>query len=152
MHLNASVTITAPIGQVFSYLDDGQRLRRWIAGLVEVSYEKPGIPRGVGSRFRQRIKAGGRIRNYEGEVIVYQPPAQIGVRLGNARCSVDVRYRLVERLGATQVEQTAVVQVRGRLARLVSVAGGWLMQRQQRRMLRRLKAVVEQDRLRDSRA
>jgi uncharacterized protein YndB with AHSA1/START domain len=146
MHFSANVTVAAPIGQVFSYLDDEERMKRWMTGLVEVSYEQPAVPRGVGSRFRRRIKEQGRIRDYEGEVIRYRPPAEIGVRLGNTGFSVDVGYRLVERSGTTQVQQTVVMAARSRLTRVVSRLSGWLMQRQQQSMLLRLKAVVERDR------
>ncbi|NIN68580.1 MAG: SRPBCC family protein, partial [Anaerolineae bacterium] len=48
----------------------------------------------IGTKFTQRIREGGRITEYEGEVTAYEKPYHLGVRIGSPQFSVDVDYRL----------------------------------------------------------
>jgi uncharacterized protein YndB with AHSA1/START domain len=146
-----SVSISAKPSEVFLYLDDAEKLQLWTAGLEAISYDKPDVPRGVGTRFIQRIKEGRRTREYAGEVTGYGPPLRLGLRLTSRRFYFDIDYRMREGAGVTLVEQIAELTLTSRLARVAVILGAPFVQRGQKRMLARLKATVEQGLRRDSR-
>lgn len=139
----ASVTISVPRERVFAYLENPALMRQWIAGLEEVTFDQPGIPRGVGTRFRQRMRTGGRSREYAGEVAAYRPPQEVAVRLARPRFSVAVEYRLAVADGGTRVEQVVALTIPGWLGRLLGGGVSWLLRRRQAEGLARLKAVAE---------
>jgi uncharacterized protein YndB with AHSA1/START domain len=143
MHSTASVTVLAPIGRVFVWLDEADKLKQWLAGLEEVTYLKPGVPRGAGSRFLYRLREGGHVTEYQGEVTAYRPPEELAVRLSSPHLEMDIRYRLASRQGSTSVEQTVVLASLSRLARLTLPLAGRLLLRRQARQLARLKVIVE---------
>lgn len=143
MHCAASVTVRAPIDQVFGWLDETDRLKQWVSGLEDVAFLKPGVPRGAGTRFLFRLRERGRMTAYEGEVTAYRPPNELAVRLSSAHFALDVRYRLASRDEGTWVEQTVVLGPLGWPSRLMlPLAGVWLRV-QQARQLARFKAAVE---------
>ena len=141
--LVASVTIAAPRERVFSYLDDPALMKQWIAGLEEVVFDKPGIPRAVGTAFRQKIRGLGRSREYAGEFIAYRPPHEIGTRLARTRFAIEVTHRLASAEGGTRIEQIAALRFPGWPARVTGGIPGWLLRRRMAKALARLKSVVE---------
>ena len=141
--LVASVTIAAPRERVFAYLDDPALMKRWIAGLEEVTFDKPGVPRAVGTGFREKIRGMGRTLQYAGEVIAYRPPQEVGARLANTRFSLDVTHRLTSAGSGTRIEQIAALTFHGWPGRLTGGLAGWLLRRHLAQALARLKTVVE---------
>lgn len=141
--LVASVTISAPRERVFAYLDDPALMKQWIAGLEEFAFDKPGIPRGVGTGFHEKIRGMGRSREYAGEVIAYRPPQEVGTRLTSTRFSLDVTHRLTAAEGGTRIEQIVALRFLGWPGRLTGGIAGWLLRRHLAQALARLKSVVE---------
>lgn len=152
MRFIRTVTVSAPASAVFLHLDDGGRRKQWLPALADVSYEKPGVPRGVGTQFIQRIRRRGRVREYAGEITAYRPPHELGFRLEAARFAIDIVYRLAARPGGTRVEQVCTTTAKNALARALAMIGASPLRWQQRPMLARLKAAVEQAQVHESRA
>jgi carbon monoxide dehydrogenase subunit G len=97
----------------------------------------------VGSRFRQRIREGGRSVEYDGEVIAYEKPRHLAVRIGGKHFSVEVDYRLSESGGGTQLDYTADVTNTSLIAKIMGIVAGGMTRRIAERQLTRLKAVAE---------
>ena len=74
--------IHATIARVWALLDDDEKLSLWMPQLVEINYpDGKNRDAPVGTRFTQKLKEGGRIREYQGEVTAYEAPYLLGVRL-----------------------------------------------------------------------
>src|SRR6516162_3411737 len=92
--LTKSVEVKAPIEKTFALVDDPEKLKLWLVGLVETVYTSDYDPQNpVGARFKQKIKEGGRVAEYDGEVTAYDKPRHLAVRVGNKYFSADVDYR-----------------------------------------------------------
>lgn len=143
MHRTASVTVPVPLSQAFAWLDEPGKLKQWVSGLEEVTYLKPGIPRGAGTRFLCRLRQGIRVTEYQGEVTAYRPPNELALRLSSRRFALDIRYRLASRQEGTWIEQTVVLDSPSRPARLMLPLAGPLLRLHQARQLARLQAAVE---------
>jgi uncharacterized protein YndB with AHSA1/START domain len=144
MVLRHSLEIEAPIGKVFPLVEDPERIKLWMKGLEETVYvtarnrENP-----VGTRFKQRIREGRRVAEYEGEVTAYEKPTHLAVRIGNEKFAFDVDYRLTDLGGRTRLDYTAEGSTPGGLAAAGNVVFGWLAGRIARKQMKRLKAIAE---------
>jgi carbon monoxide dehydrogenase subunit G len=136
--------IAAPIERVFAWVDDEEKLRAWMDGLEEtIDPEGRGRERRVGTRFRQRIREGGRLVEYEGEVTAYEKPRHIGVRIGNAMFACEVDYRFAPEGQGTRLDYRAEFLYRHWLARVMGALFGWLTWRILKKQIAKLKAVAE---------
>ncbi len=146
MEYTYQIHIAAPIDTVFALLDDDAQLARWMDGLEETTYPdgKHDASR-VGTRFRQRIREGGRVATYDGEVTAYRKPHHLGVTIGNRSFTMQVDYRLTAAGGGTQLDY-AVRMIRGSwFYRLMGKLFGWLTRRILTRQMTKLKACAEAD-------
>jgi len=142
--MHASAEISASPAQLWSWIDDGQRLKQWVSWMVEArAWDKPA---GVGARrvlVMRDENNGGAIMEIEGTCTEYSPPSRLTMLLavkdafdgqqlyrltdlGNGRTRLDVesRYhltnplaRLMEPLVTPQAEKKLV----GDVARLKSM-------------------------------
>ncbi|MGI9387107.1 MAG: SRPBCC family protein [Methyloligellaceae bacterium] len=136
--------IDAPIARVWSFLDDDEKLPLWMPQSVEITYPD-GINRQalVGTRFRQKLKEGGRIREYQGEVTAHEPPYLLGIRLFDDSFAVDVIYRLTSDGDKTTLDYRADVALKSLMARIMGRLFGWLTKRLIRQLMGNLKRVAE---------
>jgi carbon monoxide dehydrogenase subunit G len=139
-----TVDIAAPIERVFSFVDDPEKLKLWLDGIEETTYlTDPASGKGVGTKFRQRIREHGRPVEYDGEVTVYSPPRELGVRLFVKQFSVQVDYRFTPVPAGTRLDYSAEVTCFSWFMRVMGWLFGWVMQRTARKQMARLKAVAE---------
>jgi uncharacterized protein YndB with AHSA1/START domain len=111
-----SLDIDAPIEKVFALVDDPERIKLWMKGLEETVYPTPpNRENPVGTRFKQRIREGRRVAEYDGEVTAYDKPTHLAVRIGNEKFLFDVDYRLSDLGGRTQLDYTAQTATEGGL-------------------------------------
>jgi uncharacterized protein YndB with AHSA1/START domain len=105
--LRAKRTISASPERVFRLLDDPGQMKRWMQGLEETTFTRrdPGNP--VGARFRQRLREGDKVAEYDGEILAYEKPAHLVMRIGDEHFSVDIDYRLTAVEGGTRLEYVA---------------------------------------------
>lgn len=144
MAITRTIEIDAPIERVFDLVDKPENLRRWIDGLEETTYlDEPDPASPVGTRFKQRIREGGRVAEYEGEVTAYEKPRHLGVRIGNTRFEMDVDYRFSERGDGVRLDYTATAIPTSAIASVMNVLFGWLGTRIARKQLAKLKLVAE---------
>jgi uncharacterized protein YndB with AHSA1/START domain len=95
MELTHSSEIHAARQRVFDYLNDPEKIKQWARGMEDRIDLTPDS-KGVGARFKQRIREGGRLNEYDGEILAYDPPAHLRVRLARGSVIMTIDYRLTE--------------------------------------------------------
>jgi len=146
MRVVTTVQIDAPLEKVWPLLDEDENLKLWMPDVIETTYPD-GKPEGdpVGTRFVQKIREGGRINIYRGEVTAYEPRRLLGVRLGDGRnFSTDVTYQLSEQGTGTRLDYACDVQLISWLSRVMSLIGSPMMRRIVKRHMANLKRVAEE--------
>lgn len=146
MRVETTVQIDAPLERVWPLLDEDENLKLWMPDVIETTYPD-GKPEGdpVGARFEQKIREGGRINTYLGEVTAYEPRRLLGVRLGDERnFSTDVSYRLTKQGTGTRLDYACDVQLFSWLSRVMILIGGPMMRRIAKRHMAILKRVAEE--------
>lgn len=144
MAITFQVDIEAPLEQVWALLDDETRLPLWMPEVMETVYpEDRDRSTPVGTTFRQKLKEGGRIKEYEGEVTAYEAPRMLGIRIGDGRFFVDVTYALSPIGTGTRLDYRAEVVVETLLARIMGFLFRPLTMRILRRHMVNLKRVAE---------
>ncbi len=138
--------IDAPVETVFDFLDDDVKLKRWMEGLEDTIYladydrENP-----VGARFTQRIREGGRITEYDGEVTAYSRPHRLAVKLWSRHLAVDVDYLLHAEAEGTRLDYSADMKHGSGVARVMGTLFGWLTRRILVKQMSELKRVAEEE-------
>jgi uncharacterized protein YndB with AHSA1/START domain len=137
--------LKAPIEKAFDLVDDPEKLKLWMDGLVETRYlSEPDPHNPVGAKFKQKIKEGGRIVEYDGEVTAYQKPKHLAVRIGNKHFAVDVDYRFTPTADGTRLDYACSMHNPGLLARVMGFLFGWLTRRILRKHMTKFKELAEQ--------
>jgi uncharacterized protein YndB with AHSA1/START domain len=110
MEAVSSIYINAPIEKVFEYIDDDEKLKLWIDGLISTEYPD-GLNRdnAVGTKFKQKLKEGGKIVEYDGEVLAYTKPSFIKIKIWNPTFGVTVDYNLSPESEGTKLDYKAVI-------------------------------------------
>ncbi|MDF2646679.1 MAG: hypothetical protein K0Q73_2484 [Paenibacillus sp.] len=144
MQLTFTQDIKAPIEKVFACADEEEKQKLWMEGLVGTEYigkYDPNQP--VGTKFKQKIKEGGRVQEYDGEVTAYEKPRLLGVKLFNKMFSVDVRYRFTEISGGTRMQYDCELTFHHWIARLMGSLFGWFTKRIFRKQMQAFKSLAE---------
>ena len=139
------VEIAAPMETVFGWLSEREKVPLWAKGVEAIDYVS-GSAGQPGARFKQRIREGGRVEEYEGEVLASEPPRLLATRLGNRQYSMRMEYRLHPSPAGTLVEHTLEMEPGSRIARVMGVLFGWLTRGIMKRQMARLKDLAEADR------
>jgi uncharacterized protein YndB with AHSA1/START domain len=136
--------INAPVETVFHLITDPEQHKRWLRGVEETRYAgdyDPSNP--VGARFKQRIREGGRVQEYDGEVTAFAPSKHLAIRLTGAQFFVDVDYRLTPEGGGTRLDYAADVTCGSWFFRLMARAFGFMMRGMLRKQMTKLKEIAE---------
>jgi uncharacterized protein YndB with AHSA1/START domain len=139
-----TLDLKAPIEKVFDLIDDKEKLKLWMDGLEDTVYTSDRDPANpVGTRFRQKIKEGGRVQEYDGEVLAYEKPKHLAVRIGNKQFSAVADYRLTPTPDGTRLDYTCEVTPHGWLILVMLVVFGWVGRRILRKQMAKLKELAE---------
>lgn len=146
MHITTTVDIEAPIDVVWPLLNEDENLNLWMPDVIETSYpdgKQAGDP--VGTRFIQKIREGGGIKTYDGQVTAYEPRQLLGVRLGDdSNFQTDVTYRLSEDGAGTRLDYDCEITLKSWFGRIMSVIGVPMARQIVRRHMANLKRVAEE--------
>lgn len=100
--------------RLFSFLEEPEKQKQWMKGLLEtqaVGDENPGV---VGSKFRMKIKEGGKVADYDGVITAYDKPKQLAIDMTGptfpAGAIMHVDYRLTDLGGRTRLDYRAEMQ------------------------------------------
>lgn len=142
MRQEHSVEIAAPPAEVFAYATADENAPKWAEGIesIETLHEAPGR---VGSRFRMRIREGGRVNVYEGTVEAWEQDRFTRDRVERGGMAMTMEMRYEPTASGTRVTQTVDVPLKGAMALMTPVV--WLMNRHfQRKQMAKLKELLEQ--------
>lgn len=97
--------------RLFSFLEEPEKQKQWMKGLLEtqaVGEEKSGI---VGSKFRMKIKEGRKVADYDGVITAYEKPKQLAIEMTGPTfpegAVMHVDYRLADLGGRTRLDYRA---------------------------------------------
>jgi uncharacterized protein YndB with AHSA1/START domain len=136
--------INAPVEKVFELIRDPDKHKQWLQGVEETRYVNDYDPvNPVGAKFKQQIREGGRVKEYDGEVLAFDRPRHLAVRLTCPQFHVDVDYRLTPENGGTRLDYTADVFSSQLFFRLMVRIFGFLMRSILRKQMSKLKEIAE---------
>jgi uncharacterized protein YndB with AHSA1/START domain len=84
--VQAAIEIAAPPEQVWTWIDDGDKLKQWVSWLVEVQYPDPHNAHGAGATRVMVMKDennGGMLMRIVGKCREYTPPSRMAIALSD---------------------------------------------------------------------
>ncbi|WP_234396900.1 SRPBCC family protein [Bacillus massiliglaciei] len=97
MIITGQTEIQAPIEVIFSYLEDNDKQKEWMTGLEGTEYLtmfESSNP--VSVKFKQRLREGNRIQEYEGQVTEYNKNNRLSIQMNHPSFLINVSYNLQE--------------------------------------------------------
>jgi uncharacterized protein YndB with AHSA1/START domain len=140
--LRETVTVARPPGEVFAWIADLDRARRWQLGVLEQTITETS-PDTVGTRFRQRVGDESASVELHGEVTAYRPDELIEFAVTGRGLSIRTRYFLSPVGQSTLLEAASDVRVGGRAWVLLAPFARGKSVRQLRTELQRLRELAE---------
>ncbi len=140
----ARIQIDASPQAVFDLIADNTRRGEWAEGMETFDYTSDFDPNdAVGTTFTQRIREGGRVTEYHGEITAYDPPKGWGAKVVGGSYSMVVEYHLTPANGGTQVVNVVDVDSSSWFVRVMGFLFSWFTRWLGRKQLRKLKELVE---------
>jgi uncharacterized protein YndB with AHSA1/START domain len=104
---------------VFAYLVPSERRLRWMSALKESEQVSDGPP-GLGTKFRDVFEDHGQRFEIDAEVIEYEAPTRVALRLVASAFESTVTQTLAESDGGTRLDTRIDTEYKSALARLMS--------------------------------
>ena len=140
----ARIQIDASPQAVFDLIADNTRRGEWAEGMETFDYTSDFDPNdAVGTTFTQRIREGGRVTEYHGEITAYDPPKAWGAKVVGGSYSMVVEYHLAPANGGTEVVNVVDVDSSSWFVRVMGFLFSWFTKWLGRKQLRKLKELVE---------
>ncbi len=146
----AAYTVTTELAcssaVVWPYLDDPEKQKLWIRGLLEV---RPGVqkPGRVGSTFTLKVKEGPKVSEYQGEILGYEPGRLIKTKMWGGclkqGTSMHSEWRVIDQGATTRLEFTDSIEGVGGVMRIFLPLFRFFGRMQVRGWFRALKKIVE---------
>ncbi|HKR13754.1 MAG TPA: SRPBCC family protein [Pyrinomonadaceae bacterium] len=108
-----------PVEEVFAYVDDDDKVKLWIGGLLETRRTTAGKP-GVGSKFHQKLQIGKRVMELDGELLEYERNRRVRVKMNFHLGEMNATYNFTESGGCTELAYTCDSHYRSLFYRLLS--------------------------------
>ena|SRR5438552_17432496 len=136
--------INAPIEKVFDLIHDPEKHKLWLQGVEETRYVGPyDAANPVGAKFKQKIREGGRVKEYDGEVTAFARPKHVGIRLWSPQFSVTVDYCLTPLDRGTRLDYSCDVACGHWFFRLMAKLFSFFMRGMLRKQMLKLKELAE---------
>ena len=142
MKIEHDIEVDCRPAVLWNYLDDPEKMKLWLKGLVEVDRDGP---RGVGSTATLRIKEGERIAEYQSRVIQREPPTHLTVDLTGRSLgdrAMLVEYLLTDLGGTTRLDYLCTCEF-GPGGWFISLLAGLFGKAQVKGFLKTLKRLAE---------
>lgn len=145
MKVEHTETFRCPSRVLWSWIDDVEKSKQWLRGLEEVVPLDPG-PKRPGWRAKLRIREGGRVQEYEQEIVDYEPGRRFHMTMeGGALkgCVIDVDYVLTDLGdGTTRLDYACGAKTNG-VMRIFGLLFAIFGRLQLRSFFKKLKALAE---------
>ncbi len=149
MRIERSLEILCSPLVLWNFIDDPEKMKLWMKGLQEIVPDQEG-PTQVGHTFQMKIKEGRRVAVYREEVLAYDPPRRVKVRMSGgslpAGMHIDADYNLVNQGGSTRLDYVCTGHASG-AAKLLAVIFRPITALQLRGFFKRLKKLAEEAQL-----
>ena len=144
MIINHQLFIQAPLEAVFNMVSDWEKIPLWMEGVVEiVPLGDPTTTGLVGQKFTQRVKEGGRITEYTGEITAYEALRHLGLKVGGAMFTFDLDFRFSPEGSGTRLDYSAGTTFHNLFAKVMGTLFSWLTRRIVTKQLAKLKQIAE---------
>lgn len=137
--------IQAPIEVVFSYLEDNDKQKEWMTGLEGTEYlTEFDSSNPVGVKFKQRLREGNRIQEYEGQVTEYNKNNRISIQMNHPAFLINVSYNLQEiSTNSSMLYVTEEVTAKNVSGKILSILFRVFMKRGLEKQMKLLKQCAE---------
>ena len=110
MKTSKTTVIDAPAATVFLWLEDNDRLKKWVPNLIE---DEPLVetPDRIGSRFRQVFLENGKEMEMTGEITAFVENERMRVDMTGEMFNLDVDY-ILRAVSESQTEVTQNTEIR----------------------------------------
>jgi carbon monoxide dehydrogenase subunit G len=145
MKINLEHTIDCSPEALWPWIDDPERCKQWMKGLVEVRPTSPG-PRRAGSTAVLVIKEGGRETEYQETILEYEPAKRFKLRMvggGLKNTAVDVDYVRHDLGGRTRLEFEVACELQSTFIKLMSPLFGLFARMHAKSLFKKLKRLAE---------
>jgi uncharacterized protein YndB with AHSA1/START domain len=105
-----TVTISRPASEVYPWLVEQDKLRKWVDGLVEVTDFNPGLK--LGARSRQVLRLRGETTALDVELTAVEPPKLLTANVTGDGFTESIRYELTEEGQGTRVDFSGTARYR----------------------------------------
>jgi len=124
MQIAVAIEIERPPSDVWPWLEEPEKQKQWMKGLVSNELVDGTQESAVGKKFVMKIKEGRKVYDYEGEITAFDKPKQMAITLagGCMPGAMAVNYDLVDLDGRTRVEYRCDADCKGVMVTLF----GWL--------------------------
>ena len=142
--ISRRTSILAPVEYVFDLIQQPESRKLWQKGLVKTVYTY--VPDGdtrIGTRFVAHIREGGRVREYPGELIAFEPGFLISIRHASPQFTMESTYAVTSEQENSQVEFVTLVTFTSPLAKIMSPIARFSLGLIMGRQLSALKRVAE---------
>ena len=136
--------IDAPPQKVFELIENPELNKLWMEGLEDTTFTSDNAgSTTVGTAFKQRIREGARLVEYEGVVTAYHKPEHLALQVGDANFTTHVEYRLTPLDHGTRLEYTAEGTVHTWYGQVMEALYSWFTKRIVDRHMTKLKQLAE---------
>ena len=139
---SVTIEITSPSAQVFTWLTEPEKLKKWMGGLVESTPLTEGGLR-VGARSREVVQVGEERTEMEVEITALRKNERLEARITSKHFEVNSRYILSEKSGKTRVTYIGDAQFKGFFFKLLTPLITPMAQKKLEEDFARLKQMVE---------
>jgi carbon monoxide dehydrogenase subunit G len=145
MKMAMSMVIDCTPRELWPWLDDPEKLKQWMKGVLEVRSTSPG-PRRKGSTAVCVIQEGGRPVEYRETFLEYEPERHLKLRMEGGRMKtivIDVEYTLEELGRGTRLDYGFACELPGPMLKLFGPLMQVFARMQVRRFFKKLKSLAE---------
>jgi hypothetical protein len=95
MLLRCRMAVNTPAETVFACVDQPEHIVQWVEGAVEHTYTTDrNTADPVGQRFRQKLRMGKSVKEFQGEVIAWKSPTHFGLHIPSPAYSSEAHFRI----------------------------------------------------------
>jgi len=147
MRTEYGIEVNCPPARLWPYLEEPDKQKLWMKGLLE-NVATSTQQTGVGATFKMKIKEGGKIAEYFGEVLKYERNKLLGIKLWGGPLKdmeVFVDYTLIDLNGRTQLDYLAIMEIKGLMMKIFSPLFKAFSMMQLKSFFKTMKRLAESD-------
>lgn len=132
---------------LWPFLEDPEKLKLWMKDVLEDRASKGG-PIGLGSFFSMKFKQGGKTQHYRGEILIYDRPKHLGLKMKGGdfqhETEMFIDFKLQDLGGRTRLDYMESVDSAGALSQLMSPVVKLFSMMQLKGFFKTLRTLVEE--------